>query len=141
LEGRAGKLVRAAVTPTGQLEELTARYAPADSTLAATHFERLRVARGDDGRFTASVEAAPLATTVRLGSGTIRSSLFAATDESGIPDGVAVQMAEAFSVDIDFHRELRKGDTFSVVYETLTADGEPITWNNAAGRLVAAEFV
>lgn len=141
VEGRAGKLVRSAVTPTGQLEELTARYAPADSTLAATHFERLRVVRGDDGRFTASVEAAPLATTVRLGSGTIRSSLFAATDESGIPDAVAVQMAEAFSVDIDFHRELRKGDTFSVVYETLTADGEPITWNNAAGRLVAAEFV
>ncbi|MGD9831673.1 MAG: peptidoglycan DD-metalloendopeptidase family protein [Piscinibacter sp.] len=141
VEGRAGKLVRAAVTPAGQLEELTARYAPADTTLAATHFERLRVVRGDDGRFTASVEAAPLATTVRLGSGTIRSSLFAATDESGIPDAVAVQMAEAFSVDIDFHRELRKGDTFSVVYETLTADGEPITWNNAAGRLVAAEFV
>lgn len=141
LEGRSGKLVRAAVTPAGQLEELTARYAPADSTLAATHFERLRIARGDDGRFSVSAEAAPLATSIRLGSGTIRSSLFAATDESGIPDAVAVQMAEAFSVDIDFHRELRKGDTFSVVYETLTADGEPITWNNAAGRLVAAEFV
>lgn len=141
IEGRAGKLVRAAVTPTGRLQELTARYAPADSTLAATHFERLRIVRGEDGRLGASVEAAPLATTVRLGSGTIRSSLFAATDESGIPDGVAVQMAEAFSVDIDFHRELRKGDTFSVVYETLTADGEAITWNNAAGRLIAAEFV
>lgn len=141
IEGRAGKLVRAAVTPGGRLEELTARYAPADSTLAATHFERLRIVRGDDGRLSASVEAAPLATTVRLGSGTIRSSLFAATDESGIPDAVAVQLAEAFSVDIDFHRELRKGDTFSVVYETLTADGEPITWNNAAGRLIAAEFV
>ncbi len=140
-EGRAGKLLRAAVTPGGRLEELTARYAPADSTLAATHFERLRVVRGENGRFGASTEAAPLATTVRLGSGTIRSSLFAATDESGIPDAVAVQMAEAFSVDIDFHRELRKGDTFSVVYETLTADGEPITWNNAAGRLIAAEFI
>lgn len=139
-EGRAGKLVRAAATPTGSLVELTARYAPADSSLAATHFDRLSVTR-TDGLLSATIETAPLATTVRLGSGTIRSSLFAATDESAIPDGVAVQMAEAFSVDIDFHRELRKGDTFSVVYETLTADGEPITWNNAAGRMVAAEFV
>jgi len=141
VEGRAGKIVRAAATPSGQLEELTARYAPADSALTATHFERLTIVRADDGSFAAKVELAPLASTIRLGSGTIRSSLFAATDESGIPDAVAVQMAEAFSVDLDFHRELRKGDTFSVVYETLTADGEPITWNQAAGRMLAAEFV
>ncbi len=141
IEGRPGKIVRASATPAGRLEELTARYAPADGTLLATHFERLSILRGEDGRFAARVETAPLATTVRLGSGTIRSSLFAATDESGISDAVAVQLAEAFSADIDFHRELRKGDTFSVVYETLTADGEPITWSNAAGRLLAAEFV
>jgi murein DD-endopeptidase MepM/ murein hydrolase activator NlpD len=139
-EGRAGKIVRAAATANGSLVELTARYAPADSSLAATHFDRLTVTR-IDGQLSTRIDSAALATTVRLGSGTIRSSLFAATDESGIPDAVAVQMAEAFSVDIDFHRELRKGDTFSVVYETLTADGEPITWNNAAGRMVAAEFI
>jgi murein DD-endopeptidase MepM/ murein hydrolase activator NlpD len=141
IEGRAGKLVRAAATPAGQLEELTARYAPANADLAGTHFDRLSITRGADGRFTARIDTVPLATSVRLGSGTIRSSLFAASDESGIPDAVAVQMAEAFSVDIDFHRELRRGDTFSVVYETLTADGEPITWNHAAGRMLAAEFV
>jgi murein DD-endopeptidase MepM/ murein hydrolase activator NlpD len=46
-----------------------------------------------------------------------------------------------FSTDVDFHRELRKGDTFSVVYEALTADGEPITWSNASGRVLAAEFI
>ena len=140
LEGRPGKIVRLATTPGGTLEELTARYAPADSALQATHFMRLRISRVD-GQLSASVEPVPLATSVRLGSGTVRSSLFAATDESGIPDGIAVQLAEAFAADIDFYRELRKGDTFSVVYETLTADGEPITWNNVAGKVVAAEFV
>jgi murein DD-endopeptidase MepM/ murein hydrolase activator NlpD len=46
-----------------------------------------------------------------------------------------------FSTDVDFHRELRKGDTFSVVYEALTADGEPVPWNQGAGRVLAAEFV
>jgi murein DD-endopeptidase MepM/ murein hydrolase activator NlpD len=71
----------------------------------------------------------------------IRSSLFAATDEAHIPDAVAVQMAEVFSTDVDFHRELRRGDTFSVVYEALTADGEPITWASSGGRVLAAEFV
>ena len=67
--------------------------------------------------------------------------MFSATDESGIPDAVAAQIAEIFATDIDFHRELRRGDTFSVVYETLTADGEPVPWNEGAGRVLAAEFV
>ena len=58
-----------------------------------------------------------------------------------MPDAMATQLAEVFATDIDFHRELRKGDTFSVVYEALTADGEPITWNAAVGRVLAAEFV
>ena len=54
-----------------------------------------------------------------IAGGTIRSSLFASTDEAGIPDPVAVQLAEMFATDIDFHRELRRGDTFSVVYPRI----------------------
>jgi murein DD-endopeptidase MepM/ murein hydrolase activator NlpD len=45
-----------------------------------------------------------------------------------------------FAADIDFHRELRKGDTFSVVYEAMTADGEPASWA-PSGRVLSAEFV
>ena len=50
-------------------------------------------------------------------------------------------MAEIFSAEIDFHRELRKGDTFSIGYESVTADGEPVPWNQGAGRVLAAEFI
>jgi len=87
------------------------------------------------------VRTRPLGTTTRLASGLVRTSLFAATDDANVPDPVATQMADMFSTDIDFHRELRKGDTFSVVYEALTADGEPVPWNQGAGRVLAAEFV
>jgi murein DD-endopeptidase MepM/ murein hydrolase activator NlpD len=140
IEGRAGKMVQARTGDSGRLQELVARYAPADASLAGTQFTRLRVVR-EGSRLSASTETAPLVAQIRLGSGTIRSSLFAATDEARMPDAVATQVAEVFSTDIDFRRELRKGDTFSVVYEALTADGEPITWGAATGRLVAAEFV
>jgi murein DD-endopeptidase MepM/ murein hydrolase activator NlpD len=78
-----------------------------------------------------------MSASTRLAGGTITSSLFAATDASRIPDAIAVQMAEIFSGDIDFHRALRKGDQFSVVYETLEGDGEPLR----AGRVLSAEFV
>jgi murein DD-endopeptidase MepM/ murein hydrolase activator NlpD len=141
LSGRGGKMVRVQTDESGKLTELVARYAPANSAQLGTHFTRLRVERAS-GKLSASVTTAPLAAQVRMGSGTIRSSMFAATDEARIPDSIATQLTEVFATDVDFHRQLRKGDTFSVVYEALTADGEPITWGASnAGRVLAAEFV
>ena len=35
---------------------------------------------------------------------------------------MTTQIAEIFSGDIDFHKDLRKGDRFSIVYETLEGD-------------------
>jgi murein DD-endopeptidase MepM/ murein hydrolase activator NlpD len=140
LDGRAGKMVQARATSNGALLELVARFAAPDSAGREPQFTRLSLKR-HDGRWLSRIEIAPLVGQVRLASGTIRSSLFAATDEARIPDAVAVQMAEIFAADIDFHRELRKGDTFSVVYEALTADGEPVTWAVPTGRVLSAEFV
>jgi murein DD-endopeptidase MepM/ murein hydrolase activator NlpD len=141
LEGRSGKMVQVSAESSGLLQSLVARF-PADKPeQAETHFTRLTVERQADGGFKARVELAPLQPEVKLGSGMIRSSLFAATDDAKLPDAVAGQLSDMFSTEIDFHRELHKGDTFSVVYETLTADGEPITWNQGAGHVLAAEFV
>ena len=78
----------------------------------------------------------PLQQRVAMRAGTIRSSLFAATDAAGIPDAVGMQIAEIFGGDVDFHRDLRKGDRFSVVYEEHHFAGTPIR----AGRVLAAEF-
>lgn len=138
LEGRAGKMVSAEVDGVGRLQSLIARFPVADRP---DQFQRLSLKRSASGEWSGHLDVAALETSVRLASGTIRSSLFAATDEAGLPDPVAVQMAEIFAADIDFHRELRKGDTFSLVFEALTADGEPVTWNQGSGRVLAAEFV
>jgi murein DD-endopeptidase MepM/ murein hydrolase activator NlpD len=143
LEGRPGKLVSATLNDQGRLMSLVARY-PADEANeagGAKRFNRLTLARAADGTWHSTLEVAALEATVRLASGSIRSSLFAATDEAGIPDAVAVQLAEMFATEIDFHRELRKGDSFSLVYEALTADGEPVAWNQGSGRVLAAEFI
>ncbi len=139
-QGRAGKMVQVTTGDGGYLTQLVARYPAERSEQALSQFTRLTVEKVAD-QWLARVENAALQTQVRLGSGTIRSSLFAAADEARIPDTISIQIAEMFSSEIDFHRELRGGDTFSVVYEALTADGEPITWNNGTGRVLAAEFV
>ena len=140
LDGRGGKRVQVRVDSTGRLDELTARYAAPGNDKLPTHFTRLRVERIGN-HLVAYTVLAPLTSQPLMASGTVRGSLFAATDEAGIPDSVATQIAEVFATDIDFRRELKKGATFSIVYEALTADGEAITWAPGNGRLVAAEFV
>lgn len=140
LTGRGGKMVQARTDAAGALQELIARYPSEVADQSRTHFTRLTISRFD-GRWLSRLETVPFTAQARLASGTIESSLFAATDATGVPDSVAMQLADIFSVDIDFHRELRRGDTFSVVYESLYADGEPVSWNEGAGRVLAAEFV
>ena len=140
LGGRGGKMVQAKVAANGTLQELVARFPAVGTDTSRTHFTRLTLSK-TDGQWLAQMQAVPFGTQVRLASGTIRSSLFAATDEAGLPDAVATQLAEIFAADIDFHRQLRKGDTFSLVYEALTADGDPVAWNEGSGRVQAAEFV
>lgn len=130
--GRTGRSVSAETTDDHRLVRLTVRWVPDDSG----SFRRLIVERKGD-KFSSRIETAKLTTNSRLAGGIIQSSLFAATDASNIPDAVAVQMAELFSGNIDFRRSLRKGDRFSVVYETLEADGEPLS----SGRVLSAEFV
>ena len=132
LLGRSGKAVTAQAGADSSLLRLTARW----SAEGEREFKRLVVQKSGTG-FTSRIESAPLTTSTRLAGGVIQSSLFAATDEARIPDSVAPQIAEIFSGDIDFHRALRKGDRFSIVYETLEGDGEPLR----AGKVLAAEFV
>lgn len=132
LLGRTGRSVTAETTEDHRLSKLTARWVPDDSG----NFKRLVVER-NNGEFTSRIEVAPLQSSTRLTGGTIASSLFAATDDANIPDAIAIQIAEIFSSSIDFHRSLRKGDRFSVVYETLEADGEPVR----SGRVLSTEFV
>ena len=132
LLGHAGRNVTLEASGNNSLVQLQARWSPDDNGM----FKRLTISKAAEG-FQSNIETLPLTASSRLASGTIASSLFAATDESRIPDSVAAQVAEIFSGDIDFHRALRKGDRFSVVYEALEGDGEPLR----AGRVLSAEFV
>jgi murein DD-endopeptidase MepM/ murein hydrolase activator NlpD len=141
LDGRAGRIVQVRTREDGSLLELIGRMPAQRAEQIGTHFTRITVARDLQDKLAASEETAELAAQLRLASGTIQSSLFAASDEARIPDAIAIQVAEIFAVDIDMHRELRRGDTFALVYEALTADGEPIGWNQGTGRVLAAEFV
>jgi murein DD-endopeptidase MepM/ murein hydrolase activator NlpD len=71
----------------------------------------------------------------------ISSSLYAATDANvdggKLPDTIVSQIVEMFSTSIDFRSDLKRGDRFSVVYETFWQDGEMVR----TGRILAGEFI
>jgi murein DD-endopeptidase MepM/ murein hydrolase activator NlpD len=87
--------------------------------------------------FVGSESPASLSREIQLKVGQIVSSLFAATDAAGVPDNVASQISDIFAGDIDFHRDLRRGDRFTVVFEMFYHNGRAIK----SGRLLAADFV
>jgi murein DD-endopeptidase MepM/ murein hydrolase activator NlpD len=128
---RSGRLVSAEASNDHQLSKLTVRWIHDDTS---GDFQRLVIARNDQGQFSATVSTAPLTVSTRLTGATIHTSLFAAADNAGLPDAVAVQIADIFA-DINFYR-LHKGDRFAIIYETLEADGEFLR----TGRILAAEF-
>jgi murein DD-endopeptidase MepM/ murein hydrolase activator NlpD len=99
--------------------------------------ETLRVEREKGSGFVANVEEVPLTRTPVTVHGVVRSSLFAATAESGLRGNTARALADIFGWDIDFAQDLRPGDEFTVTYEKLMRDGEYVR----DGDVLAARFV
>jgi len=124
---RAGKLIQATTSQDGQLLSI--------------QFERVNapdlVVRRQGDTYVAEDGDQLIESRVVMRSGRILSSLYGATDSAGIPDKIADQMAETFSTNLDFRDDLRRGDTFSVIYTVNYRNGEPV----GAGKLLAAEFV
>ena len=75
-------------------------------------------------------------TITSIGFGEIRDSFYKSAKGVGIPDSIIMDFAYIFGWDIDFIFDVRKGDKFSVIYETDFSEGEKIS----SGDIVFAEF-
>ncbi len=83
------------------------------------------IARKGDTGFTSSQIEKPVTRKPVAAQGVIRSSLFEAGAQSGVPISVMMAFIQNFSYDVDFQRDLQPGDRFEVLYEKLvTADGK-----------------
>ncbi len=70
-------------------------------------------------------------------SGKITSSLFEAVEKAGERDTLALNLADIFAWDIDFIRDLRKGDSFKIIVQKMFRKGEFKRY----GKILAAEFI
>ena len=70
-------------------------------------------------------------------SGVIKTSFYEAALDADIPDSIIMDFAYILGWDIDFVFDIRKGDSFYVIYETPYSSGEQIQ----NGDIVTAKFI
>ena len=108
---------------------LTVRFQPDVDNLTPGRFlglsipETIRqaavVSRDSNGDFTATRQDIKLTSDPAASRGVITSSLYVAGKKAGLPDSVLIDMIRIYSWDVDFQRDIREGDSFEVMYETL----------------------
>lgn len=131
-----GRTVQVAEDASGKLVWLRYFHTPGGDSKSPVTSRYLEVTPSLDGYKAREVEETT-DTETRVAVGTIRSSLFAATDDADIPDGITSQMAEILGSKIDFLRDLRRGDQFRVVYEMRNSQGRTA----GPGKVLALEFI
>ena len=133
---QTGIVVRAEVDGQNQIQSLS--YPLSGNTDVNEPASRLELQRSD-GNWAARIVPMVLDRTVVTRSAVIKTSLYAATDVSGIPDAITATIPDIFASDMDFHRDVHPGDKLRVVYEVYRdpetiSDGEP-------GKLLAVEYL
>jgi murein DD-endopeptidase MepM/ murein hydrolase activator NlpD len=96
------------------------------------------VSRSAEGHFEAYKNERALDRTTVGAAGTIESSLFQAGSAAKVSAAVVNRMIQMFSWDVDFQRDIRRGDRFAVLFDQLADEtGETVK----AGDVSAAALV
>lgn len=95
----------------------------------------LRVTRRGD-TFTPELREIEYRIETALVQGTVHNNLVTAMQKAGGTSRMAMELAEIFSWDIDFFKDLRKGDRFKIIVEKKYLDGQFA----AFGKILAVAF-
>lgn len=85
-------------------------------SLQADPARKVLASRDDTGGFSATEIKAKLSNETLRFEGEIDSSLFLAATEAGVPPRVIAELIKVFSYDVDFQRDIQKGDRFALMF-------------------------
>ena len=88
------------------------------------------------GNFAGEIVTTELESQVKQTEGIINDSLFLAGQAAGLSDKLIMQLIDIYGWDIDFILDIRKGDSFKVIYEEKYKNWEKV----GNGPVLAAEF-
>ena len=123
----AGKNMTLTMTP--ELEFASLEY-------AIDPLQTLIVKKAED-EISAEMRTYTTQTNVHELGGTINGSLYNSIDKLGEEDELVIRFADIFEWDVDFFKDLQAGDTFRIVYEKQTVNGESYGY----GKVLGAELV
>ncbi|HEX5961381.1 MAG TPA: peptidoglycan DD-metalloendopeptidase family protein [Rhodanobacteraceae bacterium] len=112
----------------GQLQGF--RYEPDSAT-------QVTLTAQADGSLAAQVSTLPIERRMHFAHGVVQGSLFVAGEKAGLSETMVLKLADVFKYDIDFIKDLQKGDRFTVVYDDIYRNGKYA----GAGNIIAAEFI
>lgn len=92
------------------------------------------VRKGDE--FESSIIERPLEYRTSQATGVINDSLFLSAQRAGMSDKLTMELAGIFGWDVDFALDIRRGDSFAVIYEEIYLEGEKVR----DGGIIAASF-
>lgn len=124
---KVGQKLQIELTENGELARLSSPI---------SKLESIQLVKAED-RYVLKKEKIKPETVTAYAHGRIESSLFLAAKRAGLSHNLTMDLANIFGYDIDFAMDIRKGDSFEVVYEEKSIDGERI----GSGNILAARFV
>jgi len=105
--------------------------------LPSSALSTVELARTRDDDFIVKKTDTPLTKKLARAGGTIDSSIYQTGAEAGIPPAMLGEIINAYSYDVDFQRDIKKGNSIDVLFERMeTKDG--VAAGN--GNLVYAEL-
>ncbi|MEA2006412.1 MAG: M23 family metallopeptidase [Acidobacteriota bacterium] len=90
----------------------------------------------EEDSYKAEIKPFPYEIQVKMIWGEIKDNLISAVAEKNETDSLALSLAEIFAWDIDFYSDLRKGDTFKIIFEKKYLYRKFVDYRN----ILAAEF-
>lgn len=122
-------------------QKITANFGLIDKTsddrqLTAITFnpsadQAIRISRTETGSFEAHRLDRNLTDKVVRIQGSIKTSLYSAASQAGLPPPLLMDVVRLFSWDVDFQRDIQSGDTFNVLVErSHLEDGRIARWGN-----------
>ncbi len=124
---RAGDKINIWIDQDKRLQRI---YYPRSKTI---HYELKR----SQDKFLINIIERPVEIKIQTAAGVIRHSFYLSGKTAGLSSKTIMNLADIFSWEIDFVRQLRNGDPFKVIYEKKYIDGQYV----GDGDILAAEIV
>lgn len=122
-----GQEFELATLSNGDLKSLSARIGGE---------QRITIRQINNGLSIESVEL-PVERVLVSASGIIEQSLYHAAEKANLKQSTIMELADIFQWELDFAKDIRQGDQFSLVYDQLFREGEYVR----DGAILAAQFI